>query len=347
MTEHEVLYNFGVLTKRYELVSRTAGQLAPGVAGAAIGFVMILAGCSAAPAFAPVLVGFWFALGKVPFGRHRGVRVRTVVGPLARYGMLRLGGKAPVGDARHVAERGRRPGRHRNLCATEARSPPPSSRRRRRKSSRPAKRPRKWRSGRRGFASSCPRSWAGCAGWRCTCGRCRSRTPVRADRAPEHSDRGDLGVGRRPVRRSPDPTNRPPRSSSGARCSRPWRRGPGTSPAPVGRAGHAATRRPSRGLVRRGDARRVRRGMGGLPVAAGAPSARLRSTTTSIWVPRWRPSGTPRLTRCRGTTAELAQLCEHLTLHRAATKAAFPPRHRGRASPVGRPDRSRTLGAVG
>ena len=40
-----------------------------------------------------MLVGFWFALGRVPFGRHRGARVRTVVGPLARYWILRLAGK--------------------------------------------------------------------------------------------------------------------------------------------------------------------------------------------------------------------------------------------------------------
>jgi hypothetical protein len=94
MAESEVLYNFGVLTKRYELVSRTAGRLAPGIAGAAVGFVLVLAGAPLPLPFAPVLVGFWFALGKVPFGRHRGVPVRSVVGPLARYAMLRLGGKA-------------------------------------------------------------------------------------------------------------------------------------------------------------------------------------------------------------------------------------------------------------
>ena len=93
MAEPEVLYNFGVLTKRYELVSRTASQLAPGIAGLSIGFLMILAGAPLPLPFAPVLVGFWFALGKVPFGRYRGARVRTVVGPLARYGILRLGGK--------------------------------------------------------------------------------------------------------------------------------------------------------------------------------------------------------------------------------------------------------------
>ena len=93
MAEPEVLYNFGVLTKRYELVSRTASQLAPGIAGLSIGFLMILAGAPLPLPLGPVLVGFWFALGKVPFGRYRGARVRTVVGPLARYGILRLGGK--------------------------------------------------------------------------------------------------------------------------------------------------------------------------------------------------------------------------------------------------------------
>jgi len=92
VAEPEVLYNFGVLTKRYELVSRTASQLAPGIAGAAIGFVMILAGAPLPLPFGPVLLGFWFALGKIPFGRHRGARVRTVLGPLARYEILRLRG---------------------------------------------------------------------------------------------------------------------------------------------------------------------------------------------------------------------------------------------------------------
>jgi hypothetical protein len=93
MAEPEVLYNFGVLTKRYELVSRTASQLAPGIAGLTIGFLMILAGAPLPLPFAPVLVGFWFALGKVPIGRHRGARVRTVVGPLARYWVLQRAGK--------------------------------------------------------------------------------------------------------------------------------------------------------------------------------------------------------------------------------------------------------------
>lgn len=94
MADGEVLYNFGVLTKRYELVSRTAAQLAPGIAGLGIGFVIILVGVPAPVAFAPVLVGFWFSLGKVPFGPHKGTRVRTMVSPLMRYGWLRLGGEA-------------------------------------------------------------------------------------------------------------------------------------------------------------------------------------------------------------------------------------------------------------
>jgi len=91
--DNEVLYNFGVLTKRYELVSRTASQLAPGVAGVAIGFVLILAGAPIPLAFASVVVGFWFAIGKVPFGRHRGIRVRSMVGPLVHYGWLHLRGR--------------------------------------------------------------------------------------------------------------------------------------------------------------------------------------------------------------------------------------------------------------
>jgi hypothetical protein len=94
MAEGEVLYNFGVLTKRYELVSRTAGQLVPAIAGVAVGFVMTLVGVPVPLAFAPVLLGFWLALGKVPFGAHRGTRVRAMVGPLLRYGLLRLKGQA-------------------------------------------------------------------------------------------------------------------------------------------------------------------------------------------------------------------------------------------------------------
>ena len=93
MAEPEFLYNFGVLTKRYELVSRTASQLAPGIAGLSVGFLMILAGLPLPLPFVPVLVGFWFALGRIPFGRHRGVRVRSVVGPLTRYWVLQLAGK--------------------------------------------------------------------------------------------------------------------------------------------------------------------------------------------------------------------------------------------------------------
>jgi hypothetical protein len=94
MGNPEVLYNFGVLTKRYELVSRTASQLAPGIAGLLCGFLMLLAGAPLPLPLAPVALGFWFALGRVPFGRHRGSRVRAVIGPLARYFILRLAGKA-------------------------------------------------------------------------------------------------------------------------------------------------------------------------------------------------------------------------------------------------------------
>jgi hypothetical protein len=93
MAEPEFLYNFGVLTKRYELVSRTASQLAPGIVGLSVGFLMTLAGLPLPLPFVPVLVGFWFALGRIPFGRHRGVRVRSVVGPLTRYWVLQLAGK--------------------------------------------------------------------------------------------------------------------------------------------------------------------------------------------------------------------------------------------------------------
>ena len=88
------LYNFGVLTKRYELVSRTAGQLAPGVLGAACGFVMVLGSIPMPLPFVPVLLGFWFALGRVPFGRHRGTKVRSLVGSVRRYGLLRANGRA-------------------------------------------------------------------------------------------------------------------------------------------------------------------------------------------------------------------------------------------------------------
>ena len=80
MAENGTLYNFGVLTKRYELVSRTAGQFAPGVLGAACGFVMILGSVPMPLPFVPVVLGFWFALGRVPFGRNRGAKVRSLVG---------------------------------------------------------------------------------------------------------------------------------------------------------------------------------------------------------------------------------------------------------------------------
>jgi hypothetical protein len=91
LTDTETVYNFGVLTKRYELVSRTAGHFAPAVAGAAAGFLMIVAGVPEPVPFLPVLLGFWFALGKVPFGARRGTPVRAMVVPLVRYAMLRLG----------------------------------------------------------------------------------------------------------------------------------------------------------------------------------------------------------------------------------------------------------------
>lgn len=84
------VYNFGVLTRRYELVGRTAGQLAPGIGGLAAGFVMLLVGVPMPLPLLPVAAGFWFALGTVPFGRHRGTRVRTLVGPLVRHSALRL-----------------------------------------------------------------------------------------------------------------------------------------------------------------------------------------------------------------------------------------------------------------
>jgi hypothetical protein len=93
MADDETLYNFGVLTKRYELVSRTAGQLAPGVTGAAAGFVMILAHVPMPVPFGPVLLGFWFALGRMPVGRHRGTKVRSLAGPYLRYGVLRMRGQ--------------------------------------------------------------------------------------------------------------------------------------------------------------------------------------------------------------------------------------------------------------
>jgi hypothetical protein len=91
VTEKETLYNFGLLTRRYELVSRTAGQFAPAVAGAASGFLMILAGVPEPAPVLPVVAGFWIALGKVPFGARRGTPVRATVAPLVRYGMLRIG----------------------------------------------------------------------------------------------------------------------------------------------------------------------------------------------------------------------------------------------------------------
>ena len=90
MADPDALYNFGVLTRRYELVSRTAGQFAPGIGGLAVGFVMLLLGAPMPLPFFPVVDGFWFAMGKVPFGRHRGTRVRALAGPLVRHASLRF-----------------------------------------------------------------------------------------------------------------------------------------------------------------------------------------------------------------------------------------------------------------
>ena len=175
MTEPEVLYNFGVLTKRYELVSRTAGQLAPGIAGLLVGFFMIVAGAPLPLPFAPVLVGFWFALGKIPFGRHRGARVSAVIVPLVRYLYLRLAGKThwvmpamwlsvavdpgatgtlervPLDQASPVVE----------LGGVE-----PNRRDRRPKT--PSGRKRGGGRTRQKAAEQFPPSWADSAGWRCT-----------------------------------------------------------------------------------------------------------------------------------------------------------------------------------
>ena len=169
MAEPEVLYNFGVLTKRYELVSRTASQLAPGIAGLSIGFLMILAGAPLPLPFGPVLVGFWFALGKDPVRapprRSCPQRGRTAH-PLRDSATRR---QDPLGDARHVVERGGRPGQPPGRSTTCSRP------RLRRWSSRAVVegnrrgRGTKTRRGRTppgSFANSCPPSWAACAGWR-------------------------------------------------------------------------------------------------------------------------------------------------------------------------------------
>jgi hypothetical protein len=137
MAEHDTLYNFGVLTKRYELVSRTAGQFAPGVLGAACGFVMVLGSVPMPLPFLPVLLGFWFALGRVPFGRHRGAKVRSLVGPYARYGLLRANGQArwempqtwravgmsTVTDIAPEQQRAQRPHRRRTIGRATAPTP--------------------------------------------------------------------------------------------------------------------------------------------------------------------------------------------------------------------------------
>jgi hypothetical protein len=141
VAEHDTLYNFGVLTKRYELVSRTAGQLAPGVLGAACGFVMIVGSIPMPLPFLPVLLGFWFALGRVPFGRHRGAKVRSLVGPYARYGLLRANGQAhwempqtwravglsAVNDIAPEQQRTQQPHRRHTIDKTTAPTPDPPS----------------------------------------------------------------------------------------------------------------------------------------------------------------------------------------------------------------------------
>jgi hypothetical protein len=103
VAEHGTLYNFGVLTKRYELVSRTAGQLAPGVLGAACGFVMVLGSIPMPLPFVPVLLGFWFALGRVPFGRHRGTKVRSLVGSVRTLRTPPCQWSGHMGDASDLA----------------------------------------------------------------------------------------------------------------------------------------------------------------------------------------------------------------------------------------------------
>ena len=207
MAEPEVLYNFGVLTKRYELVSRTAGQLAPGIAGLLVGFFMIVAGAPLPLPFAPVLVGFWFALGKIPFGRHRGARVRTVLGPLARYWYLRLAGKthwmmpakwlsvAVDPAAASTLERVRAvPGaarRRTGRCPRETARP----------GTQDTERPKAcgWPNAPEGLRAVAPRVGPAAldGGAR---RRVRSRPLARAGPTPEPADRGDLGVGRRPLR---------------------------------------------------------------------------------------------------------------------------------------------------
>ena len=212
MGDPEVLYNFGVLTKRYELVSRTASQLAPGIAGLLCGFLMVLAGAPLPLPFAPVVLGFWFALGRVPFGRHRGARVRTVVGPLARYCILRLAGKthwvmpamwlsvavdptvtAPtrpctssVGSSERIASSGIRhncpragPGRV-NGQGPDAQNTPELK-------------------ACGGLRAVAPRVGAAALDGDALQRR-RGRPPLRAGRTSQPSHRGHLGVGRRPVR---------------------------------------------------------------------------------------------------------------------------------------------------
>ena len=167
VADGEVLYNFGVLTKRYELVSRTASQLAPGIAGLAVGFVMLLTGVPVPLPFVPVLVGFWFAIGKIPFGQHRGTRVRSVVGPLARHGILRLGGKTRWEMPTTWLAVAVDPASSRTVDRARVEVAVPvgglgaaDENRRDREGNAGAA------AGSRACASSCPRSWAGCGGRR-------------------------------------------------------------------------------------------------------------------------------------------------------------------------------------
>ena len=95
VAEHGTLYNFGVLTKRYELVSRTAGQLAPGVAGRRM---RILDDPGAVPRcrlpFAPCWSASGSPSGRCPSAATGAPRCAPWSVPFARYGLLRLAGKA-------------------------------------------------------------------------------------------------------------------------------------------------------------------------------------------------------------------------------------------------------------
>ena len=233
MAEHGTLYNFGVLTKRYELVSRTAGQLAPGVLGAACGFVMILGSIPMPLPFVPVLLGFWFALGRVPFGRHRGTKVRSLVGSVRALRAPPCQRSGPLGDAPDLAGRRDQHG-HRHCSdehATDQRRHAPDRRRQHRSAAdveptrdrQPPDRPKpevggRGRATRRASApNSCHRSSVGSAS------RQAPSTGPRRAWWPNGWDAGGCSPRWSPCREatgscSPVPTSRPPRSASGARC---------------------------------------------------------------------------------------------------------------------------------